>query len=90
MTLHSWLGVKNGMCMSPLLKVFSEIFEIEINWEKSFAYWFDKFTHKLIWLDGYKWKWTEEWDLAKLLGTPFGWNLNTKDVDHFLYSKISK
>ena len=54
MTLYSWLGVKNGMCMSPLLKVFSEIFEIEINWEKSFAYWFDKFTHKLIWLDGYK------------------------------------
>lgn len=29
-------------------------------------------------------------DLSKLLGTPFSLNLNTLDVDHFLYSKISK
>lgn len=29
-------------------------------------------------------------DLSKLLGTPFGLNLNTLDVDQFLYQKISK
>ena len=73
-----------------LLKLFSEASGMEINWEKSSAYWFDKFTHKPIWLNGYGWKWAEDGDLSKLLGTPFGLNLDTKDVDHFLYSKISK
>ena len=29
-----------------LLKVFSEASGMEINWEKSCAYWFDKYTHK--------------------------------------------
>ena len=29
-------------------------------------------------------------DLSKLLGTPFGLNLNTPNVDKFLYNKISK
>ena len=28
--------------------------------------------------------------MSKLLGTPFGLNLNTHDVDRFLYNKISK
>lgn len=32
----------------------------------------------------------EEGDLSKLLGTPFGLNLNVRDVDQFLYHKISK
>ena len=32
----------------------------------------------------------EEGDLSKLFGTPFGLNLNVSDVDHFLYSKISR
>ena len=73
-----------------LLKVFSEAFGMQINWEKSSAYWFDKFTHKPVWLNGYGWQWVEEGDLSKLLGTPFGLNLDTKDVYQFLYSKISK
>ena len=29
-------------------------------------------------------------DLFKLLGAPFGLNLKTKDVDEFLYCKVSK
>ena len=29
-----------------ILKVFSEASGMEINWEKSCAYWFDKYTHK--------------------------------------------
>lgn len=32
----------------------------------------------------------KEGDLSKLLGTPFGLNLNTQDVNQFLYAKISK
>lgn len=46
--------------------------------------------HKLEWLLGYNWQWAEEGDLSKLLGTPFGLNLKTRDVDQFLYAKISK
>ena len=63
---------------------------MEINWEKSCAYWFDKFTHKPEWLNGYNWQWAEEGDLSKLLGTPFGLNLKIQDVGKFLYRKISK
>ena len=73
-----------------LLKAFSEASGMEINWDKSCAYWFDKYTHRPEWLAGYNWKWAEEGDLSKLLGTPFGFNLNTPDVDKFLYNKISK
>lgn len=32
----------------------------------------------------------EEGDLPKLSGIPFGLNLNTNDVDNFLYDTISK
>lgn len=63
---------------------------MEINWEKSSACWFDKFPHKIIQLYEYDWKWADEGDLSKLLGTLFGLNLDTNDVDYFLYSKISK
>jgi hypothetical protein len=73
-----------------ILKVFSAASGMEINWEKSCAYWFDKYTHKPEWLNGYNWQWATEGDLSKLLGTPFGLNLNTRDVDQFLYNKIAK
>ena len=73
-----------------LLKTFSEASGMEINWDKSCAYWFDKYTHKLEWLAGYNWKWAVEGDLSKLLGTPFGINLNTPNVEKLFYSKISK
>lgn len=36
-----------------LLKVFGATSGMEINWEKSYAYWFDKYTHKPKWLNGY-------------------------------------
>lgn len=32
----------------------------------------------------------EEGDLSKFLGTMFGLNLNVTNVDHFLFSKLSK
>ena len=72
------------------LETFSQASGMDINWKKSCAYWFDKHTHKLKWLPGYIWKWAEEGDLSKLLGTSFGLNLNTKDVDQFPYNKMTK
>lgn len=33
-----------------ILKVFSKTSGIEINWEKSCTYWFDKFNHKPEWM----------------------------------------
>lgn len=36
-----------------LLKLFGEASCMEINWEKSCAYWFDKYTHKPDWLASY-------------------------------------
>ena len=38
-----------------LLKFFSEASGMEINWNKSCAYWYDKYTHKPEWLAGYNW-----------------------------------
>lgn len=73
-----------------LLKLFSEASGMKINWAKLCTYWFDKYAHKPKWLACYNRRWAEEGDLSKLLGTPFGLNLNTLDIDHFLYSKIAK
>ena len=63
---------------------------MEINMDKSCTYWFDKYTHNPKWLARYDWRWAESVDLSKLLGTPFGLNLNTSNVDHLLYFKISR
>lgn len=73
-----------------ILEVFTEASWVEINWEKFCAYWFDKYTHKPEWLADCNWQWAEDGDLSKLLDTPFGLNLNTPDIDHFLYQKNSK
>lgn len=36
-----------------LLKVISEALGMEINWEKSCTYWFDKYyMYKMMWLGG--------------------------------------
>ena len=64
--------------MVRILKVFNEVSGMEINWEKSC--WHDKFTHKPEWRNGYNWRWAEERYMSKLLGTPFGLNLNIRDV----------
>lgn len=65
-----------------ILETFNQASNMEINWEKSCTYWFDKYTHKPEWLLRYNWKWAEE-------GTPFGLNLNTRDLDQFFYNKIA-
>lgn len=47
-------GEKNDVDeLVRLLKMFSEASGMEINWEKSSTYWFDKYTHKPEWLTRY-------------------------------------
>lgn len=76
--------------LARLLKVFNEASKMDTIWDKLWFYWFDKYTHKPTWLEGYDWRWAEEGDLSKLLGNSFSLNLNTPQVDQFLYSKITK
>ena len=38
--------------------------------------------------NNWQWPWAEEGELSKLLGIFFGLNLDTHDVDHFLYAKV--
>ena len=73
-----------------ILETFSEASGMQINWKKSSAYWFNRFIPKLEWLLSYNWKWAEEGNLSKLLGSPFGLILDTKDIDQFFYNKIAK
>lgn len=71
-------------CVDELVKIFKmfrKTYGMEINWDKSCAYWFDKYTRKSGWLTWYNWKWAEEGDLSQILGTPFGLNFNTSDID---------
>lgn len=63
---------------------------MDINWEKSNAYWFDRYTHKSEWLNEYQWQCATEDELYKLLGIFLGLNLNTLHVDQFFYDKITK
>ena len=73
-----------------ILETFSEASGLQINWKKSSAYWFNRLIPKLEWLLNYNWKWAEEGNLSKLLGTPFGLILDIKDIDQFFYNKIAK
>lgn len=73
-----------------LLNLFSKASSMEIDWDKSCAHSFDMCTHKLEWVREDNWKWTKKGNLSKLLGTPYGLNLNTPYVNDFSYTKISK
>lgn len=83
-----------------LFTLFNEASWMEICWDKSCAWWFDKYTHDFNWtlthilkwlvVVGYNWRWAEVGDLSKLLIISLGLDLNTPDIDRFLYEKISK
>jgi hypothetical protein len=60
-----------------------------INWAKSQVYWLSS-NPSPPWLARLPCPWAVERQLSKLLGTPFGINLHTQDVDEFLYTKIQK
>ena len=76
--------------MIKTLQVFSAASGTYINWEKSSAYWFDRYIHKPEWLGEYQWQWATEGELYKLLCTSFGLNRNTQYVDQFLYGESNK
>jgi hypothetical protein len=60
-----------------------------INWPKSQIYWIS-FDPSPPWLARLPCPWIVERELAKLLGTPFGFNLHTQDIDNFFFGKIQK
>lgn len=72
-----------------ILRDFCSAAGLEINWRKLAAYWQSP-QPRPQWLNAFDWTWANEGDLSKLLGTPFGLNLDTKDVDAFLTAKIEK
>lgn len=43
-----------------------------------------------VWTNQLGINWTEDDEVGKLLGTPFGLSLSTHDVDAFLQDKIAK
>lgn len=59
-----------------LLKIFSEAFDIEVNWGKSCAYWFDTTRTSQSGSQDTTSNEAHEGYLSKLLGTHFGLNLH--------------
>jgi hypothetical protein len=39
-------------------------------------------------VEKYQWKWDATGDLSKLLGTPFGLQLELQDVDQFMVNRV--
>jgi hypothetical protein len=70
-----------------LLDLFHLALGFTINWTKSRAYWLAA-TPPPAWLDGMRCEWAVERQLSKLLGTPFGIDLHTADVDAFMMDRI--
>lgn len=50
-------------------------------------YWQSNINAKPTWFDPYQWKWAQEGELSKLLGTTFGLSLEVQDVDNSLFGK---
>jgi hypothetical protein len=79
----------NCTCVLSLLESYGLATGLRINWAKSQVY-------RLLpdpsppWLACLPCPWAVERQLLKLLGTLFGINLHTQDVDNFLYTKIQK
>jgi hypothetical protein len=70
-----------------LLDLFYLTSSLCINWDKNIAYWLAN-TPPPLWLVQTQCQWAVEQQLSKLLGTPFGIDLHTDDIDEFLLSKI--
>jgi len=75
--------------LSLLIERYGLASDLQINWHKSLAYWIspDRAPH---WLSQINCQWAMEHQLSKLLGSPFGINLHTTDVDEFLAGKVKK
>ena len=60
--------------MVGILHKFGTASRLEIYWHKSMAYWCGR-GRPLGWVGIYQWKWVATSDLSKILGTPFGLQL---------------
>ena len=74
-----------------LLETFCLATRLVLNWSKSSGYWKQKGNvDRPPWTDMLGISQADEEGVSKLLGAPFGLSLTTKDVDVFLFDKLSK
>ncbi len=67
--------------MVNLLEFFLLMHDLKINWDKSIVSWsWQRSKKKLGWTKGFKWKWPKASAFSKLLGVPFGLDLDVKEV----------
>ncbi len=76
--------------MFNILELFLCILSLDINWDKSLAYWYVKVKQKPKWLETFRWKWVGESNLSKLMGTSFELNVDTKEINQFLVNRLQK
>jgi hypothetical protein len=73
------------------LEKFSVASELTINWEKMMAYFWSRGNPpRPAWTRPLNWRWAEQQDISKLLGTPFGLSLSSAAVDQFLLERTDK
>lgn len=72
-----------------MLGSFHEAFGLELNWAKSTDHWIAH-TPPLLWLNILTCLWANDQSMATSLGTPFGIDLRTQDVDEVLQAKVPK
>ena len=78
-------------CLVYLLETFCVASGLVLNWSKSSGYWkHSGNTGRPPWTDMLGITWANEEGVSKLLGAPFGLSLTSKDVDSFLFNKLTK
>ena len=70
-----------------ILNLFKSPSGLEINWSKSHAYWWSS-SRKPTCILKMGLQWAEKGDVSKLLGTPFGLDLQSEDLDNFVTRRI--
>jgi hypothetical protein len=89
-TSYTLAGTKENLSnLIALLDLFHLASGLCINWDKNVAYWLAHIPPP-PWLALTRCQWAVENQVSKLLGTPFGMDLHTRDVDEFLLTKIQK
>jgi hypothetical protein len=73
-----------------VLRYFGIASGLKINWEKNVAYYSEANQTRPSWLGSFHWKWAQDEDISKLLGSPFGLGLKVGDIDKFLLNKVKE
>jgi hypothetical protein len=73
-----------------VLNQFFKISKLKFNWKNKVVFWCIKRQPKFNWVDKFTWKWILERKFSKLLCTPFGVDLETKDMDKFSIEQLKK